>query len=165
MVTRNTFKSEVILRPEAVSHCQFVRFCKYTPDFATLLGAPLSTGPALDSALSSLHYDLKCAVDRHPLMSLHDALVLLKNRLGGPKLQHVTRSTPCCNNRSSNRLITCCGPRCQRCLMSAYRTTNGSRPVFQSAPAVRGLAACHSLHRLIYGFCCWQADTSDTHYT
>ena len=52
----------------------------------------------MDCILSSLYEDLKLAVDRLQLISAHDALVLLKTCLGGPKLQFVLRSSPCCDH-------------------------------------------------------------------
>ena len=48
----NPNKHEIISRSAAISHSEFAGFRKVTPDLATLLGALLSTGPALDSALS-----------------------------------------------------------------------------------------------------------------
>jgi hypothetical protein len=52
----------------------------------------------MDDILSTLYEDLRLAVDRLQLISAHDALVLLKICLGGPKLQYVLRVSPCCDH-------------------------------------------------------------------
>ena len=43
----------------------------------SLLGAPLSAGPALDSTLESRNANLRRAVDRLSTLTSHDALMLL----------------------------------------------------------------------------------------
>ena len=52
----------------------------------------------MEATLTSLHNSLKRAVNRLRLLSSHDALVLLKNSLEGPKLQYVLRASPCCDH-------------------------------------------------------------------
>ena len=52
----------------------------------------------MEDAISTSHEELSRAVNRLQLISSHDALVLLKNCLGGPKLQHVMRTSPCCDH-------------------------------------------------------------------
>ena len=69
-----------------------------TVDSATLLDAPLFSGQAMDDILSTLQDDLKSAVDRLQLVSAHDALVLVKTCLGGPKLLYILRASPCCDH-------------------------------------------------------------------
>ncbi|HSN23902.1 MAG TPA: reverse transcriptase domain-containing protein, partial [Methylomicrobium sp.] len=91
----NAHKCEIISNHISISNPQFDNFIRLSSDTATLLGAPLSTGSALHSALTTLCNNLERAVDRLQLISAHDALVLLKNCLGGPKLQYVLRTTPC----------------------------------------------------------------------
>ena len=97
-LTLNPSKSEVISRSGSITHAQFTGFHQLSSDYATLLGAPIFTGPAMDASLSTLYEDLKLAVDRLQLISAHDALVLLKTCLGGPKLQYVLRTSPCCDH-------------------------------------------------------------------
>ena len=95
----NCSKCETISNNVTTTQCpQFQGFQHTTPSDATLLGAPLSAGSAMDTTLSALHDNLKNAVDRLRLLSSHDALVLLKTSLGGPKLQHILRSSPCCDH-------------------------------------------------------------------
>jgi hypothetical protein len=89
----NTSKCESNI--ESVSNSQFTGFRQLSTDAATLLGAPLSAGQATDIMLASLHDELKLAVDRLELIFSHGALVLLKNCLGGQKLLHKLRSSPC----------------------------------------------------------------------
>ncbi|HSN23925.1 MAG TPA: hypothetical protein VLS45_07110, partial [Methylomicrobium sp.] len=92
----NSSKCELINNyTHSVRHDQFRGFQRVPPCEATFLGAPLSTGQAMETVLSALHTNLKLAVDRLRLLSSHDALILLKTSLGGPKMQHVLRSSPC----------------------------------------------------------------------
>ena len=60
----NAKKSEVISRSGNISNSQFTDFRQLTPDSATLLGAPIFSGQAMDDILSILYEDLKLAVDR-----------------------------------------------------------------------------------------------------
>jgi hypothetical protein len=69
-----------------------------------LLGTPLSTGQARIECLTARCNDLGRVGERLKLISAHDALVLLKNSLRAPKLQH-TFQTDCC--KSHNLLTTC----------------------------------------------------------
>ena len=88
----NPGKCEVISHSGTISHPQFAGFRQVLPSSATLLGSPLSSGSAMDATISSLNNDLRRAAERLNLISSHDALILLKNCLGGPKLQHVLRT-------------------------------------------------------------------------
>ncbi len=56
---------------------------------ATLLGAPLSTGAAMDVALEKRHRELSKACGRLRLLSAHDALLLLKASCEAPRLIHI----------------------------------------------------------------------------
>ena len=94
----NSPKCEVISRSGDIIHSEFTGFRQFTPDTATLLGAPPFSGKAMDDILSSMYEDLKLAVDRLQLISVHDAFVFLMTCLGGPKLQFVLRSSPCCDH-------------------------------------------------------------------
>ena len=62
---------------------------------ATLLGAPINTGSALDDAITSRNAALKTAVDRLYTLPAHEALVLLKSSLSTPKVMHILRCSPC----------------------------------------------------------------------
>jgi hypothetical protein len=94
----NPSKCEVISKSGAIHHPTFDGFRQIQPDSATLLGSPLSGGSAMEAAISTSFEKLSHAVQRLQLISSHDALVLLKNCLGGPKLQHVLRTSPCCEH-------------------------------------------------------------------
>jgi hypothetical protein len=94
----NPSKCEIISKSGAIQHPAFANFRQVQPDSATLLGSPLSGGSAMDAAISTSYDELSRAVERLQLISSHDALVLLKNCLGGPKLQHVLRTSPCCEH-------------------------------------------------------------------
>ena len=60
-----------------------------------MLGSPLLQWLAMDDSFSSRCADLERAVDRLQHVSAHDALLLLKNCLTAPKLQHTLRSSCC----------------------------------------------------------------------
>jgi hypothetical protein len=62
---------------------------------ATLLGAPLTAGTAMDSALESRCSELARAAGRLKLIAAHDALILLRASFSAPKLMHTLRSAPC----------------------------------------------------------------------
>ena len=68
------------------------------PDSATLLGAPLSTGAALDQALNSRAEELDRALGRLAIIARQDALLILRHSQGTPKLIHTLRCTPCANH-------------------------------------------------------------------
>ena len=65
------------------------------PDVATLLGAPFLNGKALDKALEKRCDEFKCASERLQLITLHDALILLKSSRSSPHLMHILRSSHC----------------------------------------------------------------------
>ena len=67
---------------------------------ATLLGAPLTKGTAMDSLLSKRLNDLKRSAERLRLISAHDAVILLKYSCGTPKILHMLRSSPCAQHPS-----------------------------------------------------------------
>ena len=52
----------------------------------------------MDDSLSVLYGYLEVAVEKLQLISAHDALILFKSCLGGPKLQYVLRTSPCCGH-------------------------------------------------------------------
>jgi hypothetical protein len=70
-------------------------FIQFTPSSATLLGAPLSVGPAMDMCLSKRCDELELASSRLEVIEAHDALVLLRASFNAPKLQHLLRASPC----------------------------------------------------------------------
>jgi len=74
----NSIKSEVICRSRDVSHQQFIGYHQLSLDNATLLGALIFAGQALNDSLSALYGGLEVAVERLQLISAHDALILLK---------------------------------------------------------------------------------------
>src|SRR3954470_24787169 len=61
---------------------------------ATLLGAPLSPGQALDMAWSDRCDDLVRASDRLKLIGSQHALMLLRASFGAPRVQDILRCSP-----------------------------------------------------------------------
>ena len=80
----NVTKCELIsnyIPPTIVPLDQFVHV---KPDVATLLGAPLLTGKALDKALEKKYDEFKCASARLQFITPCDALVQLKSSYRSP---------------------------------------------------------------------------------
>ena len=65
------------------------------PSSVVLLGAPLSTGPHLDSLLEERRQELQLLSMRLQFMPAHDSLFLLRNVLTAPRLMHLLRCTLC----------------------------------------------------------------------
>jgi hypothetical protein len=73
----------------------FQHFAHLTINEAELLGAPVTTGTAMDRALSIRCDDLERAASRLRLISAHDALILLRASFSAPKMLHTLRASPC----------------------------------------------------------------------
>jgi hypothetical protein len=91
----NAKKCEVIYSGNSPTHVTFKDFIHLAPEEATLLGAPLLTGPAMNVALQSRCDDLSRATGRLSKISSHDALLILRSSLSAPKVLHTLRSSPC----------------------------------------------------------------------
>ena len=94
----NASKCEFIGRSAPPAVAAFADFIPLQPNSATLLGAPLNTGSAMDVALSARCSELALAVERLKLLSSHDALILLRASFSAPKVLHTLRSSPCVGN-------------------------------------------------------------------
>ena len=95
----NNSKSEIIANSEPFSNGFANSGFQFTaPTAATLLGAPLSDGSALDSCLSKRYDAMARAITRLELIASHDALVLLKNSLSAPRLVFTLRTATCDGN-------------------------------------------------------------------
>ena len=73
----------------------FTNFIHLFPSNTSLLGAPLTTGIAMDHALQERCNDLRRVIDRLKLVSAHDALIILRSSFSTPKILHTLRSSPC----------------------------------------------------------------------
>ena len=83
--------------------CELIQRCPTTAfrDFqitakenATLLGAPLTDGPALNTTLVARCADLNRAIGRLSFLPAHDVLTLLKSSFSAPKIMHTLRCSP-----------------------------------------------------------------------
>jgi len=99
----NVKKCEFITPTATSSDPAFSEFIHLKPKEATLLGAPLTTGSAMDSALSGRCTDLALAIDRLKLLAAHDALILLRASFSSPKVLHTLRSSPCAGHPELDR--------------------------------------------------------------
>ena len=91
----NNSKCELISNSKAPVINTFKDFVQLQPDSAYLLGAPLTTGPAMDQALQQRSSDLERGIENLKKLAAHDALVLLRHSFSAPKLLHTLRSSPC----------------------------------------------------------------------
>ena len=89
----NFFKCELIsFGDNSPSDAVLSTFQRLKPDQSTLLGAPLASGEAMVSSLSSRLSDLKRAASRLKPLASHDALTILRFSLSVPRLMHTLRS-------------------------------------------------------------------------
>lgn len=90
----NSSKSEAITTAATLPD-EVAMFKRIHPDSASLLGAPIKAGMALDESLRQRTNDFRRAVGRLRSLPSHDALVLLKSSLCVPKVMHLLRCSPC----------------------------------------------------------------------
>ena len=64
----------------------------------TLLGAPILAGRAVDAALKEKTAILEKSIKHLSLLPSHDALSLLKNSIGMPKMLYILRTSSCAGN-------------------------------------------------------------------
>jgi len=91
----NSKKCEVINKAATTTDPVFHHFIHLDVSRASLLGAPMTTGPAMDSGLEARCAELSRVSGRLRAVSSHDALVLLRSSFSAPKLLHTLRSSPC----------------------------------------------------------------------
>ena len=97
----NVGKCEVIAHPGCrVDHVFLSSFQQVSPDNATLLGAPLSHGEALDTEWKNRCDDLTRASNRLKLIGSQQALLLLRAAFGAPRVQHILRESPSANHQA-----------------------------------------------------------------
>jgi len=97
VVSLNVSKCELIAHSDAViSDTLLQSFNRVEIEDATLLGAPLFPGPALDRAWAERCEKLAKAADRLSAINAQDALihVLLRYSFSAPKVLHLLRSSP-----------------------------------------------------------------------
>jgi hypothetical protein len=140
----NDMKCEAITNSGQTSQEVLNQFIQLTPATATLLGAPLSKGTAMDNCLKKQCDELQKAIERLKLISAHDGLVLLRASFSAPKLQHTLRSSPCSGHSSlqefDNQIRTAL---CQICniSMSDDQWTQASLPVRYSGLGIRRVSS------------------------
>ena len=91
----NMKKCEFISASGLSTESIFSDFIHLDVQNASLLGAPLTVGQAMNSMLTSRCEDLARAVSRLKLLTAHDALILLRASFSAPKLMHTLRASPC----------------------------------------------------------------------
>ena len=94
-LTLNINKCELMTEPGTVIQDPVLKsFKRIQVNEATLLGAPLTQGPALDQAWTERCDDLAKAVDRLQLIASQDALILLRASFSAPRVLHLLRCSP-----------------------------------------------------------------------
>ena len=96
-------KYKYISHTSSSSDTMFREFIHLKPNEASLLGAPINTGRAMDDALSGRCADLALSIDRLQLLAAHDALILLRASFSAPKVLHTLRSCPCTSHPALER--------------------------------------------------------------
>lgn len=81
-----------------ISNDSFTQFARIDQGSICLLGAPLSTGQALQSSLDARVVELDRALNRLDLIARQDALLILRSSLGAPRLLHNLRCAPCADH-------------------------------------------------------------------
>jgi hypothetical protein len=91
----NTAKSELIAHPDTTVNDPLLQsFCRVTVADASLLGAPIFTGPVLDGVWKDRCADLSRAVERLQKIGAQDALILLRASFSAPRVQYLMRCSP-----------------------------------------------------------------------
>ena len=96
----NVSKCESISRSQDHPEQNFQGFLEIAPEDACLLGAPLGTGRALNTALSSKMLLPASCYLRDKVLPSHDALILFRSSFSVPRLMHTLRSVPCSGHSS-----------------------------------------------------------------
>ena len=110
------------------------------PEAASLLGAPLLPGTALDTALLDRCSELANCQSKLSLIAAHDALLLLKTSLSTPKLTHMLRSSPCSGHhtlRTIDDQLRSCVTRITNTDISDQQWAQASLPVKAGGLGVR----------------------------
>jgi hypothetical protein len=101
----NISKCELVCHPNAVIVDPLLQtFIRRNTDEASLLGAPLFTGPELDLAWSTRLVELERAVERFSLLGAQEALVLLRASFSASRVQHSIEMLTVSGARSSRRI-------------------------------------------------------------
>ena len=134
----NTSKCEVLGQKILLSgHLSQFKILEH--DSVSLLGAPLFTGVALDSALS---------IDILKTITAHDALIILRASFSASKISYIVHCSPC-SGHSSLFLMTFWGVDWSRSSIAISQTVSGSRPVYPSGMVVLVFCVLLRLHLLL----------------
>jgi hypothetical protein len=99
----NPSKCEIIEGSLAASQSAFHGFIRQEISEATLLGAPIASGKAMDDILHQKCEDLARGMSRLYLLDAHDALILLRAAVGHPTIMNVLRAAPCVDHPALER--------------------------------------------------------------
>ena len=96
----NCSKCEIIEEHQTADQDVFRRFIIRGTSEASLLGAPILIGKAMDDILLDRCSELARGMSRLCLMEAHDALILLRAAVGHPTIMNVLRAAPCVDHPS-----------------------------------------------------------------
>ena len=118
----------------------FREFIHLVSQQASLLGAPLTVGQAMDTMLTSRREDLNRAISRLKLIAAHDALILLRASFSAPKLMHTLRSSPCAGHpelEAFDRLLRGCVESITNSDLTEHQWIQATLPVRNGGLGVR----------------------------
>ena len=143
----NAKKCELIQRCPTTTKPAFRDFVITSKENATLLGAALTNGPALNDALESRYADLDKAIGRLSLMTVHDALTLLKSSFSASNIMHTLRCSPCHGHEALDKFRRSFENRAgKQPQTSQFRRYSGFRLAFRSASAGWEFDVWHRWH-------------------
>ena len=96
----NCSKCEIIEEHQTVDQDVFRGFITRGTSEASLLGAPILIGKAMDDILQDRCSELARGMSRLCLLEAHDALILLRAAVGHPTIMNVLRAAPCVDHPS-----------------------------------------------------------------
>jgi hypothetical protein len=140
----NSSKCEIISSPtDGATSESFKDFVKLGIAEATLLGSPLTTGCAMDSAMEARLKNLETAISRLQLLEAHDALLILKNSLSAPKLLYNLRTAPFTDHPgliSYDHLLRVALSRVTNVAIDDFQWTQATLPVRDGGLGLRSVA-------------------------
>ena len=96
----NCSKCEIIEEHQSADQDVFRGFISRGTSEASLLGAPILIGKAMDDILLDRCNELARGMSRLCLLESHDALILLRAAVGHPTIMNVLRAAPCVDHPS-----------------------------------------------------------------
>lgn len=141
----NSEKCEVIAHQQTtISDPLLCSFIPVKVEDATLLGAPLFVGSALDDAWASRCAELSRAIDRLKSLGAQDALILLRASFSAPRVQHLMRCSPSGDNpalEEFDKLLRSAVSHLTNCNLTDAQWLQASLPIKMGGLGVRRVSS------------------------